>query len=86
MSLLRKLKKKIQVMLRKILSVILLTCLLSNAFAQQKKTFNNNWDFFKDKDTVFLNNLLLENGEVKWQKVSLPHTANIEPIVKVNQQ
>ena len=73
-------------MLRKGLAIVALSCLLLNAAAQQKKNFNSNWQFFKDKDTSFSNDLSIKNSTVKWEKISLPHTANIEPIEKVNQQ
>ncbi len=54
--------------------------------AQQKKLFNYDWEFVKDLDTVFSQRLLSKDSQVKWQNISLPHTANIEPIVKAAQQ
>ncbi|MEO6452950.1 MAG: glycoside hydrolase family 2 TIM barrel-domain containing protein, partial [Ginsengibacter sp.] len=60
--------------------------LLLNAEAQHKNLFNHNWQFVKGIDTVYSDDLLLKNSEVKWEKISLPHTANIEPIEKTNQQ
>lgn len=59
---------------------VLLAFFLLNAAAQQKKNFNKNWEFFKDKDTVFSFYLTLRNSPIKWDKISLPHTANFEPI------
>ncbi len=54
--------------------------------AQQKKLFNYDWEFVKDLDTVFSQRLLSKDSQVKWQNISLPHTANVEPIVKAAQQ
>lgn len=54
--------------------------------AQQKVLFNSNWEFVKGIDTGFSGNLLNKNGLIKWEKISLPHTANIEPIRKMEQQ
>jgi beta-galactosidase len=73
-------------MLQRILFILILTPLLLNAYTQQKQLFNNDWEFVKGIDTAFSNDLLLKNGQVKWEKISLPHTANIEPIEKVTQQ
>ena len=77
---------KIKKLLRKGAAIVVLSCLLLNTAAQQKKNFNSNWEFFKDKDTSFSINLSLKKSTIKWDKISLPHTANIEPIEKVNQQ
>jgi len=53
---------------------------------QTIQSFNDSWEFVKRIDTVFTNQLLERNSNVKWERISLPHTANIEPIQKVNQQ
>lgn len=67
-------------MLKRLFSILILTLLLSDAEAQQKSSFNSNWEFVKGKDTVFSNSLLSANSPLGWEKVSLPHTARIEPI------
>jgi len=56
--------------------------------AQQKQSFNRDWEFVKATaaDTAWSPALLEKNKGVKWERVSLPHTANIEPIEKVSQQ
>ncbi|MEI9945349.1 MAG: glycoside hydrolase family 2 TIM barrel-domain containing protein [Chitinophagaceae bacterium] len=51
----------------------------------QKQSFNQSWEFVKDIDTVFSQNLLAKNNIIKWERISLPHTASIEPIEKVAQ-
>ncbi|HEV8513099.1 MAG TPA: glycoside hydrolase family 2 TIM barrel-domain containing protein [Cyclobacteriaceae bacterium] len=53
---------------------------------QRIQSFNDSWEFVKGIDTVFTTQLLEKNGNTKWEKISLPHTANIEPIQKINQQ
>ena len=53
---------------------------------QQQQLFNNNWEFVKDIDTTFSENLLKKKSSIEWEAVSLPHTANIEPVEKVAQQ
>lgn len=54
--------------------------------AQQVKHFNHDWEFIKNVDTVFSPVLLEKTSKISWEKVSFPHTANFEPIQKVNQQ
>ncbi|MEP6949099.1 MAG: glycoside hydrolase family 2 TIM barrel-domain containing protein [Ginsengibacter sp.] len=73
-------------MLQRILLTLALIPLLLNACAQEMQLFNNNWEFVKGTDTVFSDGLVAKNSQAKWEKISLPHTANIEPIGKVVQQ
>ena len=69
----------------RILLLVLLICSLETQ-AQEKKLFNNGWQFIKDADTSYSSNLLLKNTVIAWQNISLPHTAQPEPIQKVAQQ
>ncbi|SEO94800.1 beta-galactosidase [Mucilaginibacter gossypiicola] len=48
--------------------------------------FNNNWQFVKNADTSINDQLFSHAGASSWQQVSLPHTANIEPVIKIAQQ
>jgi beta-galactosidase len=70
----------------------LLTIIQLSAQAQQRVNlvqalFNSNWQYVKDPDTNIRDILFKKTGlQVDWEKVSLPHTTNIEPVVKVNQQ
>jgi beta-galactosidase len=50
--------------------------------------FNKNWEFVKDIDTTNAVKMLSKTapGNVAWQKITLPHTANIEPVQKVKEQ
>ncbi|WP_413668369.1 glycoside hydrolase family 2 TIM barrel-domain containing protein [Mucilaginibacter sp. Mucisp86] len=48
--------------------------------------FNNNWQFVKNADTSVNNQLFNRAGVLSWQQVSLPHTVNIEPVIKTAQQ
>jgi beta-galactosidase len=73
-------------MYKRIIASVLLLLALNVGHAQQKRSFNQGWEFVKDIDTVFSGKLLLKNTQIPWQTVSLPHTANIEPIQKQAQQ
>lgn len=72
-------------MLKRFLFTPAFVSVLFTVYAQQKQPFNSGWEFSKDRDTVFANNLLAKNSGIKWEKISLPHTASIEPIEKVAQ-
>lgn len=52
----------------------------------QTQLFTQDWEFIKDIDTTINQNLFTRNTSAAWQKISIPHTANIEPIEKVKQQ
>lgn len=70
-------------------SILILACIfaVTCGYSQQKKLFNNGWEFVKGTDTVFSSKLLEKNSNpVNWEKISLPHTANIEPVEKIVQQ
>ncbi|MDB5134657.1 MAG: beta-galactosidase [Mucilaginibacter sp.] len=50
--------------------------------------FNKNWQFVKDIDTTTSSTLLSDSREskIKWDNISLPHTAHMEPVEKVIEQ
>ncbi len=49
--------------------------------------FNADWEFVKDIDTTFRPGLIQkETKNIRWETVSLPHTANIEPLVTKQKQ
>ncbi len=53
-----------------------------NSYGKRENLFNENWQFTKDiacSDIVALSDK--QNSPVNWEQVSLPHTANIEPLV-----
>jgi beta-galactosidase len=55
--------------------------------ASSTTLFNNDWQFLKDADTSISRQLFNHNDNgIAWQQISLPHTANIEPVIKINQQ
>ena len=50
--------------------------------------FNGGWEFVKDADTAITSSLFIHGPDPKvtWEKISLPHTANIEPLVMSKKQ
>ena len=71
--------------------LLIFLCAFINVNAQNKTTsvtkFNSDWQFIKDADTSINPTLFKHNNaNLKWQNVSLPHTANIEPVIKTKQQ
>jgi beta-galactosidase len=75
-------------MLTKIIPIIVILCLLTckNDIHQGSderiiKIFNDNWEFVKDLDIKIDASLFSKGNKQKWQKVDLPHTAQIEPLV-----
>jgi beta-galactosidase len=73
-----------------LLSIVAFGVLTANAQSDktnQTTLFNNNWQFIKDVDTSINQQLFSRgNNSNPWQQVSLPHTINIEPVIKINQQ
>jgi beta-galactosidase len=78
------------------ITFILLVTLLSvrcTSFNNQyglpvKENFNSDWEFIKDADTAITEDLFVKrsSGKFLWETVSIPHTANIEPLVITGQQ
>ncbi|WP_448697905.1 glycoside hydrolase family 2 TIM barrel-domain containing protein [Mucilaginibacter sp. AW1-3] len=52
------------------------------------KLFNSDWEFVKDIDTTTSKAVLSSKTDktIKWEQVTLPHTPQIEPVIKVNEQ
>ncbi|WP_069130279.1 glycoside hydrolase family 2 protein [Rhodohalobacter halophilus] len=48
--------------------------------------FNKDWEFVKDIDPEVTEDYFNRNSQIAWEAVSLPHTANIEPLVISDQQ
>jgi beta-galactosidase len=73
-------------MIKRIFFLFAFASALSTAHAQQKSLFNKDSEFVKDIDLLYSDKLLQKNNSIKWEKISLPHTASIEPIEKKKQQ
>lgn len=73
-----------------LLYLIVFTAVIANAQSDktsQTTLFNNNWQFIKDADTSINQQLFSHSNNANaWQQISLPHTVNIEPVIKINQQ
>jgi len=72
-------------------SLLIILCAFINVKAQTKTIsvtkFNNDWQFIKNADTSINPGLFKPVSAGKgWQNISLPHTANIEPVIKTAQQ
>lgn len=50
--------------------------------------FNSGWEFVKDIDTTTSIDVLTshKSSNIAWEKVTLPHTPRIEPVIKVKEQ
>jgi len=79
---------------RKTLFFIVLTIIFSSCstsapilFSTEPGNFNSGWEFIKDP-TDSISALLFQKGEKQsvWQKVTLPHTANIEAVDSPDKQ
>lgn len=69
--------------------ILCLVFVLGSFFKSQAQTlFNTNWEFVKDIDTSLSKDILCSKADktIKWEKVTLPHTPQIEPVIKVNEQ
>ena len=87
-------KKNIHQLLVSISISALMLLFTSSLFVQGQKTFsgvvsfNADWEFIKDADTAITKNLFVRGNTalLNWKKVSLPHTASIEPAVMSKKQ
>ena len=68
--------------MKKLFLVLVSVVLVINSYTQYKQSFNSTWQFAKEMDSVFPEKLLSIDSDVSWERVSLPHTANIEPVEK----
>jgi len=69
--------------------ILCLVFVLVSVFKGQAQTlFNTNWEFVKDIDTTTAKDLLCSKTDktIKWERVTLPHTPQIEPVIKVKEQ
>jgi beta-galactosidase len=72
--------------MRKLFFLILIFLFPFFAYSQRVQSFNDSWEFIKGIDSANTVKLASGSNEEKWEKISLPHTANIEPIQKIAQQ
>jgi len=67
--------------------ILITTFVKVNAQTASVSSFNHGWLFAKDIDTVNAGKRLSnQTTQTKWEQVTLPHTAHIEPVVKVKEQ
>ncbi len=64
------------------LALVFILSGILNVYAQQKQLFNKGWEFIIDVGNVYNES----NKNKDWQKVDFPHTANIEPVIKTQQE
>jgi beta-galactosidase len=77
--------------MKKIFLSLLLACSYACVWAQGTPpgiSFNGDWQFVKDIDTTTSRELLCSKSDktIKWENVSLPHTPQIESVIKVKEQ
>ena len=61
-------------------------CSKDEILQSSKVKFNSDWHFTKAENETISDDTYLANNDFKsWQKVSLPHTANLEPKIVNNQ-
>jgi beta-galactosidase len=65
---------------------------LATSYSQEvfylDRNFNSGWEFLKDADTTIKPSLFISNADhfLSWDKINLPHTANLEPFITKNEQ
>lgn len=64
------------------------TCfIILQSIGQSRVLMNQDWQFVKDIDTILYDDIVRGmQVPVSWEKVNLPHTANIEPVIKAQQE
>mgnify|MGYP003637872583 CR=1 FL=1 len=61
-------------------------CSKNEDFTSSKVKFNSGWHFLKvENETITDEKFISDNNFDSWEKISLPHTANIEPKIVNNQ-
>jgi beta-galactosidase len=72
---------------RNLLTILLSILICGSPVLSQTSLFNANWQFVKDVDTTIRPALFTQApANINWQSISLPHTANIEPLVITKNQ
>ncbi|MBC7915700.1 MAG: glycoside hydrolase family 2 protein [Pyrinomonadaceae bacterium] len=69
-----------------ILSILFSSHSYSQTITLTKSSFNSNWQFVKEFNGEINENLYSKTGNLQWLSISLPHTANIEPLVTKTRQ
>jgi beta-galactosidase len=55
-------------------------------YTQRENLFNDDWEFIREPSATDVSELTSGSDTIAWEKVSLPHTAHIEPLVIKDQQ
>ncbi|OCX52827.1 beta-galactosidase [Mucilaginibacter sp. PPCGB 2223] len=69
--------------------ILCLAFVLMSVFQGRSQTlFNTGWEFVKDIDTATSKKILLSKADktLDWEKITLPHTPHIEPVIKIKEQ
>ncbi|TLX71692.1 DUF4982 domain-containing protein [Labilibacter sediminis] len=78
--------------MKKTLYILLISILVSACQSRQfddegqVSNFNGDWEFVKDTGAVVKSSFFDKQSGINWEKVSLPHSANIEPFVITGKQ
>ncbi len=76
-------KIKVQILLVSLVTICVMSCCTkkSKDYTLGRNNFNKEWQFVKDVDFSIPELSRESSDSIAWETVSLPHTANIEPLV-----
>jgi beta-galactosidase len=66
--------------------LVMVSACTEDAERVQTILFNKDWGFFKADTVNLFPGEVIKMGSAKWERISLPHTASLEPLVMKEQQ